>query len=368
MIDLTIPLDSVRMTVSTTDSPYSTDYFTARRRFREAAARRGWSLEAWPIEATGPKGEPLTIDVALSPDPGTGRTVVVSSGLHGVEGFFGSAIQLSWLERESKYPCRYVFLHALNPFGFAWVRRYDEGNVDPNRNFLLPGERYEGSPPGYAELDHLLNTPVPPRRWDPFVLRAAWNVFRVGLPAMKRIIMTGQYDYPRGVFFGGSGPSRSNAILCDHFDRWLSGAREVIHLDFHCGLGPWATYKLLVDYALTGGQRQKLAERFGPESIEECHEDGTAYVAHGDFGRWCMHQNVKRDYLFACAEFGTYGPITMLAGIRAENQAHQWGRADDPATHRAKRRLKQLFCPVEASWRTTVVSEGLHLIDRAGGH
>ena len=27
------------------------------------------------------------------------------------------------------------FIHALNPFGFAWLRRVNEDNVDLNRNF-----------------------------------------------------------------------------------------------------------------------------------------------------------------------------------------------------------------------------------------
>ncbi len=61
-------------------------------------------------------------------------------GLHGVEGFFGSAVQLAclehWLSAEAP-SVKYVFLHGLNPYGFAWRRRFDENNVDPNRNFLL---------------------------------------------------------------------------------------------------------------------------------------------------------------------------------------------------------------------------------------
>jgi hypothetical protein len=28
-----------------------------------------------------------------------------------------------------------MLIHALNPFGFAWLRRVNEANVDLNRNF-----------------------------------------------------------------------------------------------------------------------------------------------------------------------------------------------------------------------------------------
>ena len=78
------------------------------------------------------------------------RAVVVTSGIHGVEGFAGSAVQTEWLRRlgqgKAAVPdrVRLVFAHALNPYGFAWIRRANECNVDLNRNFLLAGDSYSG--------------------------------------------------------------------------------------------------------------------------------------------------------------------------------------------------------------------------------
>ncbi len=73
--------------------------------------------------------------------------LVVSSGVHGVEGFFGSAVQLAFLEKlppDWRPPegAAVVLIHALNPFGFAWQRRFNEENVDLNRNFLLAEQTY----------------------------------------------------------------------------------------------------------------------------------------------------------------------------------------------------------------------------------
>src|SRR5262249_36219133 len=99
-------------------------YDEARARFREAVDRRGWQSETYPIDGEGPSGEDLTIDVALSPT-GDGRAMVVSSALHGVEGPLGSALQLAWLERGSSAK-RAVLIHGLNPFGYAWSRRFNE--------------------------------------------------------------------------------------------------------------------------------------------------------------------------------------------------------------------------------------------------
>ena len=43
-----------------------------------------------------------------------------------------------------------VLVHALNPFGFAWRRRWNENNVDLNRNFLDDRSFLDGDA-AYAE-------------------------------------------------------------------------------------------------------------------------------------------------------------------------------------------------------------------------
>lgn len=69
------------------DAGFSPNYNAARKRFRDAALALGCSLEAYPIEQIGPDGADLTIDVAFLGNPNSQKIVVVSSGLHGVEGF-----------------------------------------------------------------------------------------------------------------------------------------------------------------------------------------------------------------------------------------------------------------------------------------
>ena len=340
-------------------SSFSSDYATARSRFRAAAERLGCEMHAYPVGGTGPGGEDLTIDVAITRGTRMDRTLVISSGIHGVEGFFGSAVQLGlleeWIGREDSFPAiRCVFLHGLNPFGFAWRRRCNETNVDLSRNLLLTGESFCGSPERYARLNPLLNPQRAPSSWEPVSLKFLMAVVRYGTPALKQAIASGQYDYPQGLFYGGDEPSRTSAVLATHFDEWLGEGRHVMHLDFHTGLGEWATGKLLIDYPLTEDQHRRLSRWFGPGSFEELHSHGLAYTVRGGFGRWAVVRNRQRDYLYAAAEFGTYTPAKGLAGLRAENQTYHWCRPEAASTEAAKRQLVELFCPRSEDWRTRV--------------
>ena len=267
--------------------------------------------------------------------------------------------------RIGNFPFRCVLLHGLNPFGFAWLRRFDENNVDPNRNFLMAGECYAGAPPHYADLDKLLNPQRPPSTVEVFLLKALPAIARYGMPALRQAVAVGQYEFPKGLFFGGAGPTRMQELLKQHMPRWLQGSQSVMHLDFHTGLGPKGSCKLLIDSPLSPSARTRLTNWFGADSFEASSTEGISYSARGGLGQWCVSQQLVPEYLFACAEFGTYGPIRVVAGLRAENQAHHWGLPAAATTIRAKQRLKELFCPSDVKWRKNVLGQSLALVSRA---
>lgn len=346
---------------------FSPDYATARRRFRAAAAALGWSLEALPLDGVGPDGTPLTLEAAVSSGGDSTRTLVLSCGLHGVEGYFGSAVQLALLQHWSAMgppPVRCLFLHALNPFGMAWLRRVDPANVDRNRNFALAGETYRGAPELYRQLDPFLNPRRAPTRVDVSYARAFWLISRHGMAALRQAVAGGQYDFPQGLFYGGSAPSPLQPLLAERLPGWLRGSQEVLHLDLHCGLGAWGCPQLLLESPPSPWQRHWLLRQYGPGSFTTAGGSAIAYDTRGSFGRWCLARQLAPRYLFACAEFGTYGPLRILAGLRAENQAHHWAHPTSAAGARAKRRLQELFAPAAPAWRTAVIRRGMELVER----
>jgi len=78
---------------------YPATYEEARQNFREAASNVGARLEQHTLPESGPiTRDNLSIDVAVLGAAGSDWSVVVSTGLHGIEGFFGSAIQTAYLK------------------------------------------------------------------------------------------------------------------------------------------------------------------------------------------------------------------------------------------------------------------------------
>ena len=231
-----------------TESFYSSTYEEARRRFVESATAIGATLSKHALQIESAASDEFTIDVAVI-GPDGAPTLVVSSGLHGVEGFLGSAIQLSMLEKlktDTALNIRWVFIHAINPFGFARIRRFNEQNVDLNRNFLLPNCPYTGAPANYGRLNALLNPASEPSRYEPFRLKAMWHIVRYGMAALKQSIAAGQYEYPRGIFYGGSEPSRAMEVIGENCDQWIGSAQKILHVDFHSGLGDFGEYRLML--------------------------------------------------------------------------------------------------------------------------
>jgi hypothetical protein len=348
---------------------FAPDYASAQGEFNHWASLRCGERRWCQIEQTGSQGEPLGIDFAHIGDAHAHSVVVVSSGLHGVEGYFGSAVQLALLRdenalRELPRGVALVLIHALNPWGFAWIRRANEENVDLNRNFLLPGQPYEGSPEHYAALDPLLNPQEPPHRFDAFQLRATLAILRHGLPDLKQAIAGGQYAFPRGLFYGGQGPSMTQRIVAEVLPRFLGDAERVVHFDFHTGLGRWANYHLLVDLELDPRHFEWSRAQFGAKVVHSDPRESIAFQVRGDFASWCRAMFPERSYDLLCAEFGTYPPLHVLGALRAENQAHFWAEAHQPITRWAKGRLLEAFVPASCSWRAKTVMQSLELVRR----
>jgi Protein of unknown function (DUF2817) len=344
------------------DSPrsaFSPNYHIARDRFCSKSAELGWQLESYSVK------EDLSIDVIISAYLPSRPTILVSSGLHGGEGFFGSAVQLALLKSGSLATnINWVFIHALNPYGFANLRRCNENNIDLNRNFLLADEEYRGSSPIYSKISPILN-PERIGKVDWFLPQMLGAIAKYKLGTIWQAVAEGQYDFPQGLFFGGQAASKTQQIIQKHLPGWIKDSQNILHLDFHTGLGKWGTYKLLMDTAVNPAELQELQSYFGAESILAVDGGKKKYQVRGNIGQWTRQLLQPRNYHYFCVEFGTYSFAKVLLALRQENYVHNWLDAADPNYLRTKEHMKEIFCPESDQWRSTVISKSLEIVAQA---
>jgi hypothetical protein len=162
---------------------------------------------------------------------------------------------------------------------------------------------------------------------------------------LRQIVAEGQYDYPRGIFFGGHNVGRSTAIIQTNILKWVQG-RHVVHLDLHSGLGKHGKFKLLVPGKRSQTELKHYSTFLGPEIELLGGDQGIAYKTKGDFGHFMLSIAQTVDYHFFFAEFGTYSGVRVLRALRAENQAHFFGSNSNIVSERARAELLECFCPI----------------------
>ena len=341
---------------------FSSDYVSARDRFSDAARAAGADLFQLAWGARGPHDERLTIDIARLGAENPNSVLLITSGVHGVEGFAGSAIQVQLLRNPPKLSnsSAMILIHCVNPYGMAWLRRSNENNIDLNRNFLEQNDQYAGTPDAYRRLNRLLNPTGHSKRVDMFYPSILWHILRYGYKNSKQAV-TGQYDYPRGLFFGGHGLEQGPSLVLDWLKRSLQGAERCIALDIHTGLGSYGDDALLVSYPPDSERFKDLKASLG-DRIETLDPEDTAYRFKGGFLDGLEREMPHLDWTCIGQEFGTLNSLRVLNALRQENRFHHYGKKE-LIDHPAKQQLLRAFCPDDDQWRQQILKRGRELVD-----
>ena len=342
---------------------FSPTYDSARDLFCKTATDAGGRLDELVLDVHGPDEEKLTINIAWLGLERPDRVLLHSSGLHGVEGFVGSAIQVQLLLQppELSETDALVLVHGINPYGMAWLRRVNENNVDLNRNFLAPAEPFEGAPAGYRKLNALLNPQSPPQRWDLFYPRLMGCILRYGFNNLKQAIAGGQYHYPMGLFFGGHQLEEGPLLLLDWFRRHFEGVKRIGAIDVHTGLGKYGVDSLLVLHSPETEPFKLLQDRLGNRVIP-LDPSGFAYRIKGLFLQALEREIPQAKWTCMVQEFGTFHVLRMLKALREENRWHHYARKEQ-LDHPAKQELLHAFCPDDNRWRHAILTRGRKLVE-----
>lgn len=394
---------------------FADEYDDARQLFREKAEAAGAAVHILPLEGEcwgGMCGDPdafqgedrLTVDVAVLSSPsdsgGAGPLLLHMSGVHGVEGHAGSAIQAKWLDmvakKETTVPkgVTVVLVHVMNPYGFKHGRRYNENNVDLNRNMLvgLDGTPVEDgcdfswaceSHPVKADYDKFSPVMNYNRRWHCpvddalFFLKTAYLLCRYKYTSLKRAAVSGQYHNRNGIWYGGSELQSSYRQLLGFLQRECAAADPVLFIDVHTGLGPQGVDTMLADSGVaTNTLLQQVfgeANQPGGYIMGDVEDDGNAAAGYDDtkgFSASIIPALVQagcsgwRRAHAVTQEFGTVSPISVIKAAARENAAWVNGASVSEATNAAQN-VRDVFYVRTPEWQESIVARGLEAIEKA---
>jgi hypothetical protein len=317
----------------------------------------------------GPDRQPLYLDwIRLGQDNKPEKLLVLISGTHGVEGFTGSAIQAHWLpylagQLELDRSTGVIILHALNPWGFAWLRRYDHEGIDLNRNFIdfnapLPAN------PAYDQLhEDLFNTTS-----EPAVSSSEYWQARSGPGNFIDQVTRGQYRHADGLFYGGTAPSWSRLALEQlALNGPLHSARRVAVVDLHTGLGPYGYGEVINDHAPDHPGFGLAKAWYGENAVsvllgESCSAPKTGLL---DF---FWHDLLGNRGCFVTLEYGTYSTDKLL-GLSCDEQRYHNSYGRDSGRrkldHPTVTSLHDFFYPADPAWRELVLFRAGQVLELA---
>ena len=351
-----------------TSAFFARDYNHARSMFREAAAAAGLEIKTYENPAKGPDGGSLSVDVARAGPADAARVVVANSATHGAEGFCGSGIQVGWLrhrrDRDLPDDVAVLLIHGFNAYGFAWLRRVNEDNIDLNRNFIDHAAPY---PPNdeYAELADVLL----PADWEGPAREAAEQriadyAAANGEQSLLRAAR-GQYAFPDGLFFGGNGPTWSHRALATIADEHLTPATDIAFIDLHTGLGPYGVGEALCYHPPGTDAHDRVVAWYSQPVTVPYTGDAVSTVIDGKVGYGL--QRFLPDALVAAVtlEFGTYPLQVSMDAIRADGWLHLHGDPASALGRRIKQQMRDAFYPDKDDWKAMIWSRGDQIMAQA---
>lgn len=356
----------------TVESYFSATYGEARDKFRAAAAEAGAKLVAFENpNAKGPNGETLTTDVALLGSEKAERVYLTISGTHGAEGFCGSGAQIGHFKDKlfDAMPANSlaIMIHAINPYGFAHIRRVTEDNVDLNRNFQdfskpLPQNK------AYAEVHDLLLPPV----WEGQGRAAADQAIveyqqKNGAFAFQAAMTGGQYTHPDGLFFGGQKPTWSNTTFRRILKELVPATtRKLVSIDFHTGLGPMGYGEPIYVGPEDPAFYARAKTMFGPEVTNPNDGSSSSARVTGTVPEAFLDLPKSVEVTSIALEYGTQPMPMVTEALRGDHWLHaRGGDINSPLGQQLKSRIRDAFYTDTPAWKAAIFGRAADFALRA---
>lgn len=355
---------------------FFTEYEEVREHFLDSVQQmeeKGYApqTESYAID----EAEGLYIDTVYVPSTANAQNLIVlTTGVHGIEGYIGSVmLDVFWNEI---YPglneenTGVLVVANVNPYGMKYHRRYNENNVDLNRNFILDWDSFDMTVNKDYPLVYDFLGP------EKKIGNAFWHelgfygtlvkqILTNGVDTISNALTGGQYEYPEGVYYGGTQDEASTVYLKDIFKQTLDSSYEnIVHIDIHSGYGP--RYNMVIFNSIYETMNEaETKELFGYDNVIS-YDSEAFYPTTGDttdfYYRLWEQMGKKKSLFSTCFEFGTLGDgffdtVLSMKYTVEENQSH-WYPSDNETTNAiVDERYHELFYPTEKEWREKTIED-----------
>jgi hypothetical protein len=354
--------------MSTADA-FAQCYAEARGKFLAAAEAAGLAVHSHRHPLLGRDGEMLAMDVARLGPADAPALLVVSSACHGVEGYCGSGVQNALLADASFHAAAaaagvaVLYIHALNPWGFSWLRRTTHENVDLNRNW------HDFSQPlphnaAYDEIAHLLV----PATWPPspeVEASLADYAAKHGERGLQTAITAGQHEHPEGLFYGGRNPTWSQQTLRHVLQDHATRCARLAWIDVHTGLGPSGHGERIFACRDEVAALQRARAWWGPQVTSIYDGSSTSAVLSGLMWVSTYQEAPQAEYTGIALEFGTLPLREVTDALRADQWLENHPEAPAEQRRTIKRRLRDAFYTDTEAWKYRIVDQGMEAARQA---
>ena len=351
-------------------------YDAARAAFHDAAAARGGQCLSHAHPRPGPAGQSLTTDVVRLGRQRATCVLFLVSGIHGVEGYCGSACLTAWLNsaEPQSVPAdvAVVLVNFINPHGTAWLRRVNEDNVDLNRNFVDHGKGYRANREYEALHEALLLTSLDAEAIAAADDRVADYRREQGDAAYFRAF-GGQHTHPQGILFGGSEPAWSNRLIRELWLQHAANAGHAALIDFHSGMGPYGYGMPIAPYRPGAAAFERAHDWYGDALVSmyaldqpDADTDSDSLIGGAMIEAFDAHLPDTATTAIAL-EFGTYPFDDCIPAMRADAWLHGCGISDSPLGMQIGQDWLEKFLPDDDDWPEMVCWRSRQVIRQAVG-
>ncbi|MGG1685980.1 M14 family metallopeptidase [Pseudalkalibacillus sp. NRS-1564] len=361
-----------------TDHYFAKNYEQSRETFRNHLDKiqKKWPSATLSTKSIG-KEEDNTIDMISSEAlTSNDRVLFFTSGEHGIEGYAGAAVihmfAEEYLDQIDPSTTGICLIHALNPWGMRHFRRVTENNVDLNRNYFYDENSIRRDVnKNYAKESDLFlpDGKITDLQAEKHKLYAQLikGLAKEGYAGLKKAKGMGQFEFERGVYYGGSTAEESALFLKDIQEKLLGTYPGVVHMDWHTALGPTNEITMVISEN-DGRDVKELQEAYNLNNVEKYTPEKVKGDSTNHFYKLKEEAFPETYLLSALFEFGTFGTdkqaeIREFTTIILENHLYFEGAESVDDIQWILGEFEAMFYPDDSEWRESVVNEARHGIE-----